>query len=244
MSSASLPSVNEIAQSIDHAILKPQFSLEDVKDNLDLARKFKVFSVCVRPSDVAYASDYLEKSTVKVGTVIGFPHGAIPTAVKVVETRTAMADGADEIDMVVNIGWVKSGMFKEVEEDIRQVVAEANRLQKTIVKVILETAYLTTSEIVATCVAAEKAGANFVKTSTGFASTGATIPNLEKMREAVSSNIEVKASGGVTDLETLLAMRKIGVTRFGTSAAPTILSDLKSRLETGKASTVKHSGSY
>lgn len=239
-----LPTVHEIAKTIDHALLKPQLTMVEVRDGLELAKEYDVFSVCVRPADVKYAADYLRGTDVKVGTVVGFPHGSVPTIVKVFETRQAFVDGATEIDMVLNVGWLKSGMDIEVEADIFAVVDVAKALGVDIVKVILETAYLTEEEIVRACKLAERAGVNFVKTSTGFAGEGATIPNVKRMRENVSESVEVKASGGVTDLDTLLSMRELGVTRFGTSATPVILNDLKSRIETGNASAEIHVDEY
>lgn len=239
-----LPTVKEIAETIDHALLKPQFTMLEVAEGLELAKQHDVFSVCVRPADVIFATGFLKGSDVKVGTVIGFPNGAIATAVKVFETQTAITDGAVEVDMVLNIGWLKSGLFAEVKDDIKRVVAAAQEAGIEKVKVIFETAYLTPEEIVTACKLSEEAGADFVKTSTGFAHEGATLANVKLMRASVSDSIEVKASGGVTNLDTLLEMRAAGVTRFGTSAAATILTDLKTRLETGEASTATHEGNY
>lgn len=228
-----LPAVTDIAALIDHAILKPEITRDELDAQLDMAGKYRIFSVCVRPSDVAHAVAQLEGTGVLVGTVIGFPHGTTSTQAKVAESTQAIADGASELDMVLNIGRLKSGLIEDVEADIRGVVEAAGPV---LVKVILETAFLTDEEIVAASQAAERAGARFVKTSTGFAGGGATLPHLLLMRETVSSAIEVKASGGVRDLDTLLEMRKLGVTRFGTSATSTILDDLAHRLEHGSAS--------
>ena len=242
MTTQTLPSVAEIAGLIDHAILKPELTRADVDSQLDTAAQYSIFSVCVRPSDIAHAVSKLEGSGVLVGTVIGFPHGTTSSQAKAAEARQAIADGAAELDMVLNIGRLRSGLIADVEDDIRAVVDAADG---TLVKVILETAFLSDEEIVAGCEAAERAGADFVKTSTGFAGGGATIPHLKLMRASVSAGVEVKASGGVRDLDTLLEMRELGVTRFGTSGTATILDDLAHRLEHGEASaSTTDSSSY
>ena len=239
-----LPELHEIAKTIDHALLKPQLTLDEVKEGLLLAKEYDVYAVCVRPSDVSFASEILEDSDVKVITVVGFPHGSVPTSIKCAEVFQAAKDGAKEIDMVINIGWLKSDLDDQVREDIIEVVESAKAAGIESTKVILETAYLTEEEIVRACLIAEEAGINFVKTSTGFGGAGATIPNLQTMRKTVSSSIEVKASGGVTDLDTLLSMRELGVTRFGTSATAVILNDLRSRLQTGNTSGERYGDTY
>jgi deoxyribose-phosphate aldolase len=218
----------EIASMIDHAILKPELTREEVDAQLATAAEYGIFSVCVRPSDVAHAVAVLDGTGVAVGTVIGFPHGTTTTSAKVAESRQAIADGAVELDMVLNIGRLRSGLTDEVEADIRAVVEAADGL---VVKVILETVFLTPDEIVAGSKAAERAGAAFVKTSTGFAGGGATIEDLTLMRTSVGEQVQVKASGGVRDLDTLLAMHAIGVTRFGTSGTRTIIDDARARGE-------------
>jgi deoxyribose-phosphate aldolase len=230
-----LPTVETIAGMIDHAILKPELTRTEVDAALDLAASQHVFSVCVRPSDVAHAVKRLEGTGVAVGTVIGFPHGTTSTAAKVAEASQALVDGAVELDMVLNIGRLRSGLIDDVEADIRAVVHEAGH---TVVKVILETAYLDDDQIVAGSQAAERAGARFVKTSTGFAGGGATVEHVKLMRGAVGEAVEVKASGGVRGLDTVLEMLDLGVTRFGTSASATILAELAHRRETGSASDV------
>ncbi|WP_293787641.1 deoxyribose-phosphate aldolase [uncultured Aeromicrobium sp.] len=238
---STLPSVAEIAAQIDHAILKPELTREAVDQDLALAREYAIFSVCVRPSDVAHAARSLAGSGVAVGTVIGFPHGTTSTQAKVAEARQALVDGAVEFDMVLNIGRLRSGLLEDVEADIRAVV---DAVGDHVVKVILETALLTDAEKVAACRASERAGADFVKTSTGFAGGGATLADVQLMRESVSDQVQVKASGGVRGLDTLLQMREAGVTRFGTSATRVILDDLRARLAGSAGTGTEDSSSY
>ncbi|SDE57441.1 deoxyribose-phosphate aldolase [Pseudonocardia oroxyli] len=208
----------EIAAMIDHAVLKPELTRAEVDAELATAERYGVFSACVRPSDVAHAAQVLDR--VAVCTVIGFPHGTTSTAAKVAEARQAIADGAVELDMVLHIGWLRSGMIAEVEADIAAVVAAAGGL---VVKVILETVFLSDAEIVAACGAAERAGASFVKTSTGFAGGGATAAHIALMRASVGPAVQVKASGGVRDLATLQGLYDLGATRFGTSGSAALL---------------------
>jgi deoxyribose-phosphate aldolase len=241
---SNLPTLAYVASLIDHAILKPQMSREEVDAQLDIAIEYNLFSVCVRPSDILYAKNYLRHTDTKVGTVIGFPHGSSTTQAKVAETVEAIKiEGAEEIDMVINIGKLKSGLYDEVEQDIREVVEAANSNGVEIVKVIFETAYLTRDEIIKACELTENAGAAFVKTSTGFAHEGATLPNVKLMRENTSSPTQVKASGGVTSLDIVLEMLDAGVTRFGTSASKVILDELQARW-TGKEFHTKYEGNY
>ncbi|MCD9198931.1 deoxyribose-phosphate aldolase [Aeromicrobium wangtongii] len=225
--------VAEIAATIDHAILKPELTRAEVDEQLALVARYGVFSACVRPSDVAHAFRVLEGSGVAVCAVIGFPHGTTTTQTKVAEATEALDNGASELDMVLNIGRLRSGLVDDVEADIHAVVTAAG---EHVVKVILETALLDDDQIVAGCQAAERAGAAFVKTSTGFAGGGATIEDLRLMRSTVGDAVQVKASGGVRGLDTLLEMRDLGVTRFGTSATATILDEVAAR-EAGQASS-------
>ncbi len=214
----------ELAATIDHAILKPDLTRTDVNAQLDIAREWGVFSVCVRPSDIPHAVAYLSGSPVAVGTVIGFPHGTTSTAAKVAEVRQAVADGATELDMVVNIGWLRSGFDDDVVDDIRRVVEAADGL---ITKVILETSLLDAEQITRGSGLVEAGGAAFVKTSTGFAGGGATVADVRLMRSSVSDAVQVKASGGVRGLATALEMIEAGATRLGTSATATILGELR-----------------
>ncbi|MBG0562271.1 deoxyribose-phosphate aldolase [Actinoplanes aureus] len=218
--------VAQIAKMIDHSILRPEFTVRDVREGCAIAVKYDVASVCVRPCDVPVAVEEVRGSGVRVGTVIGFPHGTSPTAVKVAETALAVEQGAAEIDMVINVGWLRSGDVAAVEQEIKEIVVAAGDAH---VKVILETAYLTDEQKLAACRAAERAGAAFVKTSTGFAPTGATVDDLALMRSAVSPKVQVKASGGIRTLDALLAMTSLGVARFGSSATAEILEDASRR---------------
>ncbi|MDG6108580.1 deoxyribose-phosphate aldolase [Dactylosporangium aurantiacum] len=218
--------MENVAKTIDHSLLRPELTLDEVRAGCALAARYDVASVCVRPCDVPEAAALLRGTGVLVGTVAGFPHGDATTATKVAEARRAVADGAAEIDMVLNIGRLRSGDLTTVEADIRAVV---DAVDGATVKVILENAYLTDAEKVAGCEAAERAGAHYVKTSTGFAPGGATMEDLRLMRAAVSPKVKIKAAGGVRTLDILLAMAAVGVTRFGATATAAILDDLASR---------------
>ncbi|PZE84337.1 deoxyribose-phosphate aldolase [Curtobacterium sp. MCBD17_032] len=234
MDNASFPVTAEaVRRLIDHAILKPELDRAAVDAQLDEAATYRVFSVCVRPSDVRHAVERLQGTGVGVGTVIGFPHGTTTTATKVAESLQALADGAFELDMVQDIGAAKSGDWERVERDVRAVVEAAG---DTVVKVILETAYLTEDEIVAASRAAVAGGASFVKTSTGFAGGGATAEHIRLMRGTVGPDTGVKASGGVRGLDTLLEMVEAGADRIGTSASARILDEVAHRAATGSSS--------
>ncbi|MFJ6653999.1 deoxyribose-phosphate aldolase [Microbacterium sp. NPDC091313] len=223
----------ELAATIDHAILKPELTRAEVDADLDVAAEWGVFSVCVRPSDIAHAVERLAGTAVAVGTVIGFPHGTTSTATKVAEVRQALADGAVELDMVVNIGFLRSGMDDAVVDDIRAVVDAASG---HVVKVILETSYLDDEQIARGSRLTEAGGAAFVKTSTGFAGGGATLEHVRLMRASVGPAVQVKASGGVRSLDTALAMLEAGATRLGTSASATLLGELRA-IEAGDGPT-------
>ncbi|HEY1486211.1 MAG TPA: deoxyribose-phosphate aldolase [Micromonosporaceae bacterium] len=223
--------VAEIAKMLDHSLLKPELTVDEVRAGCEQAGHYQVMSVCVRPSDVPLAVELLSGTGVRVGTVIGFPHGSTSTEIKAAEVRLALSQGATEFDMVQAIGRLRSGDQAYVEADIRAVVEAADGL---IVKVILENGYLTDAQKVVGCQIAERAGAAFVKTSTGFAPTGATMADLALMRSTVSEGVGVKAAGGVRSLDTLLAMANIGVTRFGATASPAILDDLEHRQKYGE----------
>jgi deoxyribose-phosphate aldolase len=221
---------------IDHSLLHPELTTPEIREGCELAGRYDVASVCVRPCDVPSSVAWLRGTGVLVGTVVGFPHGSSTTRTKVDEARHCLDDGAQELDMLLNIGWLRSGEIRRVEEDIQAVVALVRSTAGALVtvKVILENAYLSDDEKVHGCQAAERAGANFVKTSTGFAPGGATMADLRLMRRSVSPHVSVKASGGVRTLDLLLAMAKIGVSRFGATATSRILDDLDHRLRFGE----------
>jgi len=218
----------QIAKTIDHSLLRPELDDAFVEDGCRLALEYDVASVCVRPVDVRRATAILVGSDVKVGTVIGFPHGSSTTATKVFEAQRALEDGAVELDMVVDIGALKSGRDEDVRADIAAVV-EAGHAGGAIVKVILENAYLTDDEKVRGSRMTEAAGADFVKTSTGFAPSGATHEDLALMRRTVSPHVQVKAAGGVRTLDALIDVMNLGVTRVGATATKTIIEDFRAR---------------
>ncbi len=200
---------------IDHTILKPETVQSQVEVICEEARAYDFASVCINPTWVALTSQLLAGSDVKVCTVIGFPLGANTPEVKAFETKNAIDNGAQEIDMVINIGAAKAGDFELVERDIRAVVEAANG---TLVKVIIETCLLTDEEKVKACLASVAAGADYVKTSTGFSTGGATVEDVKLMRETVGPDIGVKASGGVRSYADMEAMVEAGATRIGTSS--------------------------
>ncbi len=210
-----------IAGMIDHTLLKANATQEEIGKLCEEARKFKFASVCVNPAYVAMASRLLRGSGVMVCTVIGFPLGSTTPTIKAIEARDAIANGADEIDMVINIGALKSGNDALVLDDIR-AVREATRGK--CLKVILETSYLTNDEKVRACRMSKQAQADFVKTSTGFGSGGATVEDVALMRQTVGPEMGVKASGGIKNAEVAAAMVKAGATRLGTSASIAIVS--------------------
>ena len=226
----------DIAKAIDHSLLRPELDDAFVADGCRLAAKYDVASVCVRPADVVRAASILQGSDVAVGTTIGFPHGNHLTAVKVFEAERALEQGATELDMVIQIGALKSGRDSDVEADIRAVVDVAHA-SGAIVKVIFENAYLTNEEKIRACHLTEAAGGDFVKTSTGFAPSGATLDDLRLMRANTSPHVKVKAAGGVRTLDALLAVMELGVTRIGATATETIIQDFRAR-KAGESPTV------
>ena len=217
----------QLAKTIDHSILRPELTEADVIAGCELAVKYHVASVCVKPCHVKLTKKLLANSDVAVGTVIGFPHGSSTTAAKVFETQEAIAAGATEIDMVINIGALRGGQADIVGNEIRAVVNAAH--PHAIVKVILENAYLTHAEKVLGCQLGEEAGADFVKTSTGFAPTGATVEDIALMRATVGPKVQVKAAHGVRTLDQLLAMIDAGATRSGATATAAILDEFLQR---------------
>ena len=200
---------------IDHTVLKADTPLETIKRICDEAMEYGFASVCINPCHVAYCADYLKDSDVNVCTVIGFPLGANTSAVKAFETKDAIANGADEIDMVMNIGALKDKNYDLVRDDVKAVVEAANG---TLVKVILETCLLTEDEIKKACELCVEAKADYVKTSTGFSTSGATIEDVRIMKEAVHGKAKVKAAGGVRTPEDMVKIVAAGADRIGTSA--------------------------
>lgn len=205
----------DYAKMIDHTLLKTDAQKKDLDKLLLEAKKYNFMSVCVSPIWVKYVAEQLKDTNVKVCTVIGFPQGATPTEVKVFETKNAIENGATEVDMVIPVGVLKDKDYIAVENDIRAVVEAAK--SKALTKVIIETCLLTDEEKIMACKLSKSAGADFVKTSTGFSTAGATVKDIRLMRETVGEQMGVKASGGVRSREDADAMIKAGATRIGTS---------------------------
>jgi deoxyribose-phosphate aldolase len=233
----------DIARLIDHTLLKPDATRDDIRKICNEALKYGFASVCINPWNVSLAAEMLRGSEVRVCTVVGFPLGATLPQVKVYETEEVIKLGAQEIDMVINVGALKSGQLDSVEADIRGVV-EASHRGGAICKVILETVLLTTDEKVRGSLAAKNAGADFVKTSTGFAAGGATAEDVRLMRAVVGGEIGVKAAGGVRSLEDLQKMVEAGATRIGASASVKILEQARAGAPPAAAEPVVASTSY
>jgi len=213
----------ELAKYFDHTILKPDATTEDIRQTCAEAIRYGFFSVCVNPAHVRLVKAALADSRVNVCSVVGFPLGAATCSIKALETRQAVSDGADEIDMVINIGALKEKNYELVETDIRAVVEAAD---KSPVKVILESCLLSDDEKVKACRIARKAGARFVKTSTGFGGGGATVKDVALMKKAVGGDMQVKASGGIKTLEDAKQMIAAGADRIGASAGVAIMREL------------------
>ncbi|MBI9049848.1 MAG: deoxyribose-phosphate aldolase [Anaerolineaceae bacterium] len=222
----------QLAKVIDHSLLKPQLTEEEVIEGCKLAIEYHTATVCVKPCHVKLAADLLKGSDVILSTVIGFPHGSNKTSTKVAEAELAMDEGALELDMVMNIGQLRSGKYDEVEVDIKAICDAAHK-RNAKVKVILENAYLTDDQKVKACQLCEKAGADWVKTSTGFAPSGTTIEDLTLMRKTVSEHVQVKAAHGVRTLDAILAVIDAGCTRCGATATKVIMDDFAQRQKDG-----------
>ncbi|WP_159722388.1 deoxyribose-phosphate aldolase [Enterococcus sp. CSURQ0835] len=214
----------ELNRMIDHTILKADATQKDVEQIIEEAKKYHFYSVCINPTWVSLAAEKLNGEPVAVCTVIGFPLGANTTTIKALEAKNAIESGADEVDMVINIGELKGGNFEYVQQDIAAVVAEAK--DKALVKVIIETSLLNREEKIKACELAKAAGADFVKTSTGFSTGGATIDDIKLMRETVGPEMGVKASGGIHNAKEALAMIEAGATRLGASSGVAIMNGL------------------
>ena len=212
----------KIAKYIDHTNLKPYATREDIIKLCEEAKKYGFYAVCVNPYRVKLAKEQLKGTDIKVASVIGFPLGATPTEVKVFEAKRALEDGADELDMVINIGALKDKDYDYVKKEIEEVVKVAHE-RGAVVKVIIETCYLTDEEKEIACRLAMEAGADFVKTSTGFGTRGATVEDVRLMRRVVGDKLGVKAAGGIRTYEQALEMIKAGANRIGTSSGVKIV---------------------
>lgn len=221
-------SYEDVAGAIDHSLLRPELTDSDIEAGCRLAASYAVVSVCCRPADIVRARGLLADSNVAIGAVIGFPHGNSTTATKVFEAERALADGAVELDMVISIGALRSGRDADVEREVAELARVAHG-SKALLKVILENAYLSDDEKVRGCRLVEAAGGDYVKTSTGFAPTGATHEDLALMRRSVSPSIGVKAAGGVRTLDAMLAVMGLGATRVGATATAAILDEFRAR---------------
>lgn len=210
-----------LANYIDHTLLKPSATIEDIEKVIEEAKTYKFYSVCINPYWVSYCYNRLRDTEIKVCTVIGFPLGSSSTETKTFETKQAIQDGASEIDMVLNIGELKANHDDIVQRDIESVVEAAGDIT---VKVIIETSLLTENEKIRACQLAKKANADFVKTSTGFSGGGATIEDIMLMRKIVGLEMGVKASGGIKDKSTANAMIEAGASRIGASSSIEIIS--------------------
>lgn len=222
----------DIADMIDHSLLNPTFTLDEIKKGCEIAREYKCKTVCLRPCDVEFASGILKGSDVLITTVIGFPHGSNLTEVKVFETEKAIEQGCTEIDVVLNIGRLLSGDYDFVEKDLKSVV-DAAHAHNVVVKVIFENAYLNDEQKLKACEICTRVGADFTKTSTGYAPGGATIHDLKLMRANTAPNMQVKAAGGVRKLDDALMVKAVGGTRFGCTRTESMIADARDREAAG-----------
>jgi deoxyribose-phosphate aldolase len=222
----------DIAKMIDHSLLNPTLTAEELEAGCQLAGDYDVASACIMPYYLKRCAEILKGSTVRASTTIGFPHGGHTTATKVAEARQALADGGEELDMVVNISKVLSEDWEYVRDDIRSVIDVAHEAGQK-VKVIFENCYLQDSHKIRLCEICGELGADWVKTSTGYGTGGATHEDLKLMREHSPAHVQVKAAGGVRDLDALLAVRALGVTRVGATRTADMLDECKRRLGMG-----------
>lgn len=225
-------SLREIAKMLDHSTLQPFLTEDDIRKGCDIALQYDTATVCARPGDMPLVVRLLSGSDVKPCTVIGFPHGAHHTSVKVYEAERALDDGCRELDMVLNIGRLLHGDEACVQDEIAALASAAHK-RDALLKVILETCYLNDEQKKLACRLSENAGADFVKTSTGYGSAGATVEDVALMRKAVSEKVSVKASGGIRTLDMVLSCRLAGAARCGVSATVKIMEEAKERLEKG-----------
>lgn len=222
-------SYQAIAKMIDHSLLTPTLSVDDLEAGLELAIRYDVASVCILPYYLGRCAQRLRGSGIKASTTIGFPHGGHTTAVKRAEAARAIEDGCEELDMVVNISEVLSGRWDEVRADVAAVIDVAHQAGQK-VKVIFENCYLDDSHKIELCRICSELQADWVKTSTGYGTGGATLDDLRLMRKHAAAEVQVKAAGGVRDYDGLLAVRDLGVTRVGASRTATILDECRERL--------------
>ena len=232
---------SDIAKMIDHSLLKPTMSVDELEAGCQLALDYDVASVCILPYYLKRCAEILNGSTVQASTTIGFPHGGHTTAIKWAEAEQALADGCQELDMVVNISQVLSGNWDYVASDIAAVIEPAHAAGQK-VKVIFENCYLEDTHKVKLCEICSDLGADWVKTSTGYGTGGATMEDLTLMVEHTPENVQVKAAGGVRTYEKLLEVRELGVTRVGASATQVILDQCRAVLEGGSASGAGEAG--
>lgn len=221
-----------IAGMIDHSLLQPQMTRADIEEGCRIAEQYKTASVCVRGYDTAYCAKRLAGTGVKVASVVGFPHGNSSIDVKVFETNRCIEDGADEIDLVLPIGILRSGDLDYVEKELAEVL-EACRANSVLLKVIFENSYLTDKEIIQCCEISSRVGVDFVKTSTGYAPVGATEEHIRLMRANTPEHIEIKAAGGIRTLDDFLRFYQAGATRQGTRSTVEIVEEAQRRLRTG-----------
>lgn len=219
----------DIAKMIDHSLLNPTLTASDLEQGIQLALAYDVASVCILPYYLKRCAEHLRGTAVKASATIGFPHGGHSTAIKLAEARQALADGGEELDMVVNISQVLSGGWSYVRDDISAVIGAAHEAGKR-VKVIFENCYLKDEHKIRLCEICGELDADWVKTSTGYGTGGATLEDLQLMRKHAPPRVQVKAAGGVRDLDMLLRVREIGVTRVGASRTAEMLDECRRRL--------------
>jgi deoxyribose-phosphate aldolase len=222
------PTVDDIAGMIDHSFLKPTMTIDELERGCHEAVELNVASVCLLPFYVPRCAMILSGTRVKTSTTIGFPHGGHTTAVKIFESKTALDQGCQELDMVVNINWVLSGEFQKVEYEIGEIVRVTHAAGQKL-KVIFENCYLNDEQKIRLCQICGNLNVDWVKTSTGFGTSGATLDDLVLMRRNSPEHVQVKASGGIGDLDTVLKFREAGVTRIGSSRTRQILGDFRHR---------------
>jgi deoxyribose-phosphate aldolase len=218
-----------IAKMIDHSLLNPSLTTRELEEGCALAVRYDVASVCILPYYLARCAELLARTTVNASTTIGFPHGGHTTAIKLAEARQALDDGGQELDVVINISKARSGDWRYICDELKQLT-ECVHAGEAKIKVIFENAYLDDASKIRLCEICGEVGADWVKTSTGYAPSGATLPDLELMRKYSPPSIQVKAAGGIRDLDALLTVRAIGVSRVGATRTETMLEDCRKRL--------------